>query len=238
MRHVLLLDNKITQKEFLAWKKEDVAFWKKYTNITPTYEVIRQDYSDYPTYVDSDNDIRPTEAYLQSLTDQVVSKYGDYGTDFILVAIHETNWKSDTDFTKGIWGTNYSYLFGKQCLDYCRWDKDNSANTFGTMYHERHHSFDAIIKQETGVRIEPILDVENYDREITHGKGEGWSYIRHKENTDSLVTIAPHLRSAFAIRLKRHEDFINEKRSTILKLATEAVYLLKMLLNKKNGVPR
>ena len=238
MRHVILLDTKINDIQYNAWLKEDKAFWAKHLGITPEYWVIKQDYSDYPTYIDSDGDIRPTDKYLQSLNDKVTKDYRDFGTDFVMVMIHEDNWKSDTDFTKGIWGTNYSYVFGKQCLDYCRWDKDNGANTFGTAYHERHHSFDAIIKQETGVKIEPILGVTRYDSEITHGGGEKWEYIRYQENIESLTIMKPYLLSAFAIRKARHDKELEELRNTIITLATKAIYLLKMLLNRKNGVPR
>jgi len=238
MRHVILLDNKITDKKYRKWEQEDRDFWLEHLGITPEYEVLREDYTTYPTYIDSDKDIRPTDKYLQSLNDKVTKKFGEFGTDFVMVMIHEDNWKSDTDFTKGIWGTNYSYIFGKQCLDYCRWDKDNSANTFGTAYHERHHSFDAIIKQETGIDIRKALGVSRYDAEITHGGSEPWEYIRHKENVDSLKTMKPHLLSSFLVRKARHDKELNALRSTVVDLAKQAVYLLKILLNKKNGVPR
>jgi hypothetical protein len=238
MRHFILLDNKITDKQYKRWEQEDRDFWFEHLGITPEYEVLKENYTDYPTYIDSDGDIRPTDKYLQSLNDKAVKKLGEFGTDFVMVMIHEDNWKSDTDFIKGIWGTNYSYIFGKQCLDYCRWDRDNTANTFGTAYHERHHSFDAIIKQETGIDIRKALGVSRYDAEITHGGSRPWKYIRHKENLDSLRVMKPHLLSAFLMRKTQHEKTINAMRSTVLELATQAVYLLRMLLNKKNGVPR
>ena len=108
MRHIILLDNKISENEYKKWVVEDTEFWKKHLDITTIYEVIRTDYSDYPTYIDADKDIRPTHAYLQELNDMVVKKYGEFGFDFVMVMVHEDNWMSDTDFTKGIWGTNYS----------------------------------------------------------------------------------------------------------------------------------
>lgn len=157
MRHVILKDKKITNSALKKWQEEDVAFWEKHIGVTPTYEVIETDYTTYPTYVDEDGDIRPTNVYLQSLNNVATKKVGDYGCDFILMLVHEDNWKSDTDTTKGIWGTNFSYIYGKQCLDYCRWDKDNPANTFGTAYHERMHSFDAIIKVELGIDINNLF---------------------------------------------------------------------------------
>ncbi len=238
MRHIILKDKKITQLAFQKWKLEDIAFWEKYLGITPTYEVVTTDYSDYPTYIDSDGDIRPTNAYLQKLNDLAIKRDGDFGTDFVMVMIHEDNWRSDTDTTKGIWGTNYSYVFGKQCLEYCRWDRDNEANTFGTAYHERHHSFDAIIKVETGVDIQPLLEVKKYDHEITHGNNPRWKYIRYKENLDSLKIMKPYLQTAFQTRKNKHEEVAKGLMQTIIKLATQVIYLLKMKQNMKNGVPK
>ena len=236
MRHVILKDIKITTEALEAWKVEDIAFWKKYIGVTPTYEVIDTDYTTYPTYIDEDGDIRPTYEYLQKKTNEVVKKFGEFGTDFIMVMVHEDNWKSDTDFTKGIWGTNYSYIFGKQCLEYCRWDKDNTANTFGTAYHERHHSFDALISVETGVNIEPILNVKGYDKSITHGGALPWKYIRHKENLDSLKTMKPHLQEVFRIRKEKHDKVITGLMETIVSLATQLLYILRKQYYQKDGV--
>lgn len=238
MRHIILKDKKILRRDYDAWEKEDVFFWEKHLETTPIYEIIEMDYSNYPTYIDSDGDIRPTQAYLQDLTSPIIKKHGDFAFDFIMVMIHEDNWKSDTDQIKGIWGTNYSYIFGKQCLEYCRWDKDNSANTFGTAYHERHHSFDAIIKVETGLDIQPLLEVKKYDYEITHGNNPRWKYIRHKENLDSLKIMKPHLQKAFQVRKNKHEEVVKGLMGTIIKLATQVFYLLRMKQNMKNGVSR
>ena len=239
MRHTILKDKKITQLAFQKWKLEDVAFWEKHLGITPTYEVIDTDFSDYPTFIDTEGDIRPTNAYLQSLATPLIKKYGEFGFDFIMVMVHEDNWKSDTTphiKGDGIWGTNYSYIFGKHCLEYCRWDKDSSSNTFGTAYHERHHSFDAIVKVETGVDVNPLLNVSRYDAEITHGGTKPWRYIRHKENLESLAIMKPHLVKAFAERKRKHEEVQKGMMETIIKLATQVLYLLRMQQNKKNGV--
>jgi len=240
MRHAILLDTKISNNSYEEWVGDDTAFWKKYIGITPEYTLIRQDYSTYPIFVDGAGNIRPTDAYLKSLNDQVVAKYGEFAFDFVMVMVHEDNWLSDPlgDKGKGIWGTNYSYIFGKQCLDYCRWDRDNSANTFGTAYHERHHSFDAMIKQETGIVIEPSLSVGigKYDNCITHGNCDPWKYIRFQENTKSLEIMAPHLRKAFSLREQKHRD--NDKRKELIGVLQDLVYLLRMQLNSKYGVTK
>ncbi len=249
MRHILLKDKKITATALKKWQEEDVAFWEKHIGVTPTYEVIDTDYTTYPTYVDEDGDIRPTAVYLQSLNNVATKKVGDYGCDFIIVLIHEDNWRShgvlweelkkkfNITKEKGIWGTNFSYIYGKQCLDYCRWDKDNPANSFGTIYHERHHSLDAIIKVELNVDVNPLLGTTKYDAEITHGGKFPWRYIRHKENLDSLKVMAPYLRDAFQKRRDMNDGTIN-KMQTIITLATKVLYLLRMKANRKDGVPR
>lgn len=237
MRHVCLVDEKISDQQFLDWKREDITFWTKYIGMTPKYRLIRVNYDDYPTYVDSDGDIRPTRKYLKELNKLATKQDGEFGCDFVMVMIHEDNWKSDTDTTKGIWGTNYSYIFGKQCLDYCRWDRNNPANTFGTAYHERFHSFDSIIAVETGVKIEPILKVNSLDREIVHGKGDDWDYIRHKENTRALKLLAPYLRKALSLREIKHNTIISAYEQ-IITLASQVLYLLRMKKYGKNGIPR
>lgn len=237
MRNVILLDNKIADSELKKWQEEDVAFWNKYVGITPSYVVIRHDYTEYPTFIDSDGDIRPTNAYLQSLNDFVTSMTGEFGVDFILVVVHKDNWRSDPPGPgNGIWGTNYSYHFGKQTLQYCRWDSDKPLNSFGTLYHERHHSLDAIIKQELGVVVEPILGVPvgKYDAGITHGKCEPWKYIRVKENTDSLVKMKPLLQKAFAKRRQRLES----EQNVVARVINYLAYVYRMKLNEKVGVKK
>jgi len=242
MQHVILLDRKITLKEFENWKREDAAFWKDNTGITPSYAMLRYDYTDYPTEIDSDGDIRAHSKWLQSLTDGVVSIYGDFGVDFIMVVIHEDNWKSDPPGPgNGIWGTNYSYRFGKQHLQYCRWDRDNPANSFGTLYHERHHALDALVRQEVGLNVEPLLSVPvgKYDRCVTHAKcGGEWKYIRYQQNARSLFLMRHLLRKAFEKRRLRHKELDGNEASVIRRALNLLYYIIKMQFNKKDGVKK
>ena len=107
MRHIIILDNKITDQEYRAWMKEDKAFWKRWFNVDAKYWVVREDFSTYPTYIGSDGDTRPTYSYLKSLAKRVTKGYDRYGADFIVMCVHETNWKSaDPRPGIGIWGTN------------------------------------------------------------------------------------------------------------------------------------
>jgi hypothetical protein len=238
MRNFLILDNKITPTAFEAWKKDDIAFWEKYLGITPSYAFMRYDFSTYPTFVDSDGDLRPTNEYLQKLNDLVTNIKGEFGVDFILVAIHQDNWLSAPG-GKGIWGTNYSYVFGKQTLQYCRW-ATKAVNTFGTLYHERHHSFDALVHQELGVRVEPLLGVEvgKYDAGVTHGKIEPWKYIRSKENTDSLVKMKPLLLKMFEERKRKFQALELGEENVISRFVHLLEYILRMQFNKKEGIKK
>lgn len=237
MRHVIILDEKISNSEFGSWRSEDRQFFNTHLGVGPTYEAMRFDYTNYPTYIDAESDTRPTEKFLQSLANMVTSKYGESGFafDFIKVMIHEDNWpkRKNPKTGKSIWGTNYSYTFGNFCLEYVRWDKDNPANTFGVAYHERHHSFDAIIKIETGIDIRPYLGVSNYDHEITHGNSPDWSYIRHKENVESLKIMAPFLQKAFLVRQQKHRAVLDNQTMTLIRLAEQARFLLRKSMNKK-----
>lgn len=248
MRHVIYLDNKITDKQFEQWKTEDIWFWETFADITPLYWVIRQDFSDYPVEPDFDGDARPTRAFMKSLTDNVYTRYSKDGTDFILLLVHDSNWQSAGELfevfkkkhnitkPKGIWGTNMSNVYHNYHVQYCRWDSKNMANTFGTLYHERHHALDALIATETGVNVNPILKVKAWDSGCTHGGEKPWQYIRHKENTDSIETITPHLKEALAKRQARHDAYIRGSKLTIIKLLENLVYLYRQRLNKKDGV--
>lgn len=250
MRHVLYVDKKITDTEFEAWKKEDIAFWKQYCDISPFYWVIKTDFTDYPVEPDFDGDARVSKAYMKSLTDSVYTKYGKDGTDFIMLLIHEDNWQSSGRLfevfkarnnitkAKGIWGYNLSNIYYNYHVQVCGWNmgKNDAINTFATLYHERHHALDALIATELGVDVRPLIKVKAWDAGCTHGNEAPWKYIRERENTDSLVAIAPLLRQALTKRQARHDEYIKGTKLTAIKLMEQLVYIYRQMLNKKNGV--
>lgn len=233
MRHVLIKDKKIPQAEVEAWKITDTDFWHKYAGITPTYWQIEHDFTDYPTEIDSDGDVRPKNSFVRELTDEVHKSYGNDGTDFVMLLIHQDNWKSGR-----IWGTAWSNKYKNYHVQYCRWDKRNPANTFGTLYHERHHALDALIATEIGINVNSLFEIDSWDKSITHGQGAEWDYIRYKENTKSIELIAPYLRQALAVRQKRHDEWLNGKRLTVIGLLQKLVYLYRQQLYKKDGVKK
>lgn len=234
MRTIVYKDKDIPQDEYNQLLNEYSIFIKKHTGIVCTFWTKEYDYSDYPTVLDTDGDDVMRPAFIEDFVKETTKSYSDYGADHIVTLIHEKNWKSGRTATrKGIWGTNYSYRYGNYQLHYCRWDKRNLANSFGTLYHEMFHSFDALIKVEAGIDIEPILAVSSFDAEIVHGGDSKYDYIRYQENTDVLKAIVPYLASAYRVRLEKHTKHMNGLKITVIGLLERLVDLYRQRLYQK-----
>lgn len=239
MRTVLYKDKEIPQDEYEKLISDYSRFIKTNTGITPTFWTVDYDFSDYPTILDTDGDDVMRPNFLQKIADEVKTKYSDYGTDHIITLIHEDNWKSGrTPSRKGIWGTNYSYKYNNFHVQYCRWDKNNLANTFGTINHEQDHTYDALIKVEVGIDINPILGVSKYDAEVTHGGNPNYTYIRYQENAAKLKVIAPYLIAAYAKREEKHREYTKGLQNTVISLLERLVAYYRAKLNQKNGVKK
>ena len=214
MRSIVLKDHAIDKDEALALLDEYAEFLEKHTGIECDWYVEGYDFSRVPTEPDSDGDLKPTRDYLYDLEAEVHDRYGDYGVDNIIMWVHEKH------FTfKGIWGSNFSYYFHKYSTQLCRWDKDNTYNTFGTLNHELAHSFDRVIKEETGVDVNDEFGFD-WDAIAVHGKGQ-WEYIGRKngkENTESLELIAPYLKDAYQKRKEKHFAPVRVLQLSIIKL--------------------
>ena len=233
MRTLIQLDLKIDKDECLALLDDYADFIKEHTGIECEFYVERKDFSQVPTHVESDGDIKPTPTFRTALMKDVHNRYRDYGTDNVVMWVYEDNF-----LYKGIWGQNWSYLYHKYSLQLCRWDKDNPANTFGTLNHEIMHSFDAVVLKETGVDLNKILGLD-YDKFIVHGgrpdkeKTTEWKYVRYQENTKALKIIAPYLRQAYAVRKEKHDKDIGLMKQLVF-LLTKLVGLLQLAVDKKN----
>lgn len=237
MRICLKQDFKITDEESNELQRQFTDLYYENAGITPVFYVEKTDYTSYPTYIDSDNDIRPSSKYLAEITKEVYSRYGEFGTDHIVVLIHEDNWLSDTDTTKGIWGTSYSNLWGHSYhLQYVRFDRDNVANQLGTLYHEIMHSHDNLIKVTLGADVHQLMGLD-WDEKIVHGKGVNYKYIRYKENLDALQYIAPLLKRAYAKRKDLHMKD-NKILYAIIDLIQKFLIKYRAVYNKQDGVPR
>jgi hypothetical protein len=237
MKNLIYKDLLISRNEMDMLLAEYSSFIKTNTGIVPQFTIIDYDFSDYPTVLDTDGDDVMRPNFLQSIADTTKKKYGGYGMDNIVTFIHNKNWKSGKTATrKGIWGTNYSYKYGSFHIQYCRWDSKNIANSFGTLNHEQDHTYDALIKVEIGIDVNPILGVTAYDRDTTHGGKPPHKYIRHKENADKLKTLAPYLKRAYEKRREREKAELEGLRNTAISLIEKMLYILRSKLNSKNGV--
>jgi hypothetical protein len=245
MRNICFKDIKIPQVDYDQLLKDYSSFIKKHTGITPTFYTHDYDYTDYPTDVDIDGDDVPRPTMLQDIADDVDEKYGAWGADHIVTLIHEDNWKSGaTTKRKGVSGTNYSYRFNNYHIQYVRWwkrkgksVKQELINTFGTLNHEQFHAVDALIKQEIGIEIDPILGVGDFDQDVVHGKHPNYDYVNYNNNADTLKVLAPYLIAAYKKRLDRHTEAMKGMQLTIIGLLQKVVYLLTKQRNQKNGNP-
>lgn len=251
MKLYFYADEKITDKELHQLHKDYSAFIKEHTGISPVITTTSTNFTDYPVYPDNDGDARPEHGYVKRLVEDVEGVKGKFGVDHIFLLIHEDNWKSSGPKADAlakewgtkpgnIWGVNFSYVHGPYHVHYCRYDKDNLANAFGTVYHETHHSFDALCKVETREDITPLLKVDNYDRDCTHGNAAHWDYIRYKENAESLALIKDHLVAAYEARREKEQEEQRERiwglKKTLLGLLKRKLYQLRAHLNRKNGL--
>jgi hypothetical protein len=230
MRNVVLLDLKIDKDEALALLDDYGEFIKEHTGIDCTWYVERRDFSVVPTMADSDGDLKPTREYRKAVEADVFKRYNTYGADNIIMWVHEDNF-----LFKGVWGVNWSGNFHKYSFQLCRWDKDNSANTFGTLYHEQMHSFDWVIKDELGIDIDGKFQGD-WDSKVVHGRGN-WDYIRHKENTKALKQISGYLNRAYVSRKEKHDVYM-AKQMTIIKLLQSVVKLLGLWKTREDSIPK
>ena len=108
MRFLILKDTKITDAKLDELRKEFTDLVKGATGLSPVFFVDERDYTQVPTEMDGDGDLKPTKAYLTALTADVYKKYGTYGVDSVVMLVHQDNWVFD-----GIWGSNFSNIYFK-----------------------------------------------------------------------------------------------------------------------------
>ena len=230
MKILLLKDKRISDSELIELQAQ---FSEIYSELKPVFFVEDTDYSDYPTELDSDGDVRPSDKWTREVTEDIYKRYSGEGTDHVVFLVHEDNWKSDPDGpNNGIWGINYSNKYSGYQVHYCRFDRDNMANSIGTLYHEVMHSHDALIYKYTGVEIDNILKVDDWDLSVVHGQHKDRQYIRHTENQDDLAKITPYLKLAYAKRATLYEDKLT-KMATIISLAEKFLTLYRQFKYKK-----
>jgi len=152
--------------------------------------------------------------------------------DHFIFLVHEDNWgKWQKD--KRVWGENLSHYFYDYHVEVCRWDKDNEANSVGTIYHEITHSHDALIERELGVRLENVIGIGDWDKDFTHGGAKEWEYIRHKQNQRGIREVKHLLADAYEKRKVRYLKNYYNKLSTVVELMQKVIDLKRRLQSKK-----
>lgn len=234
MRFVIIKDKLITQEKCDALTAEFADFIQKNTGRKPKFYIEEHDFTTVPTEADADGDLKPTKAYTTALMDRVHAKYGTYGTDSVVMLVHNKNW-----IYTGIWGSNWSNVWYTYHVHLVRFDSRNSANSLGTLYHEWMHSVDALIKTHTGFDVNTLFkDVtcyKNWDTSYVHGNrntdclNPELKYIRWKDNVTALKAIAPYLRQAYDVRKAMYYQ-------PLTTVQLQVISWLRGLLNKKNGV--
>lgn len=254
MRILAKIDNLIDKDEALAMLDDFSDFIEEETGMKVTYWVERADFTNVPTAPDEDGDLKPTYAYMQNLADEVHSRYGDYGVDDIIMWVHEDNF-----LFKGIWGTALAYRHRLYNILLCRWDKDNSVNTFNTLFHEWTHPANTMLMKETNVDINKLVrdwilagnttqeDIAyiqangfDWDRDYTHGGLPSTTYIGrrgYEKNTANLRIlrfVAPELQKAYQKRLERHTASLRGTQLQLIAVLEKLVYAYRQLINKKS----
>ena len=231
MRAVIKLDTKIDKDEALALLDRYADFIDKHTGIKCQFYVERHDYSYVPTTPDDKGDLKPTFAYRQAMAKEVHDRYGDYGTDHIVMWVHDDNF-----LFRGVWGTAWASSHFKYMFELARWDKRNDTNTFNTLFHENGgHPLDTLIKTELGIEIDELIEnhfgLENfdYDRDYVHGGSDEFQYIGragYKLDGRMLEFLAPYLRAAYASRKAKHEEYTKSLMKQVISLLRKKITLL------------
>ena len=228
MRITILKDKKISKTHVQETQRQFEDFL---SDFDIQWFVHDRDYVFYPTFTDKDGDKRPTNKFLKDESDFVFKKYGRWGTDHVVILIDKDHWQSPT-----IWGTNYSNIFHGYQVHYCRKDT-RVVNTVGTVYHEIMHSFDALVKTETGIDVAKYANVENWDKDVVHGRGRYYDYIQYNENLEAVDYIASWLKKSYANRQARFDKEYGLLKNVVSLLQT-LVVLLRQQTNRKNGVKK
>jgi hypothetical protein len=225
---LLLVDNKIRQDQLDQTKKEVGAIYKNNTGVTVKWHEERRDFTSYPKEVYWGGYEGLQTSYISQVTKEINSRWHEE-IDCVVFFIHRDHWNLN-----GVWGWNHSATFSGYGVQQCRFDSRNVANSIGTLWHEMHHDLDTFCFTYTGQRVETFVDVPNWDNSITHGEHPAWSYIRHKENQDSLKRIAP----LFVAALEKRRALFTKRiglMQEIIRLAEQVIVLQRALIAKQRG---
>jgi hypothetical protein len=208
------------------WRElaEVASLYKDYASLDIKWTIEDFDYTNAEASTTNDHFDSYSQRWLREECKKVYKKYAE-DIDHVIFLVHEDKFEFKLPDGRNLWGENFSNIFSGYQVQICRYDKNNQANTVGTIYHEMHHSHEAFTYKYTGKDVEKMLGYD-WDR-ITHGTIHDWKYIRYKENARSLTYIGPLMHEAVAARRK----LWNQKKlgylTQILALSQQLITLLR-----------
>lgn len=225
---LLLCDNKIREDQLAQVKKEVGAIYKNNTGLSVKWHEEWRDFSNYPkeNYYGGYEGLE--RGYINQVTKEINSRWHEE-IDCVVFFIHRDHWNLN-----GVWGWNMSATSSGYGVQQCRFDNRNVANSIGTLWHEMHHDLDTFCFTYTGKRVETLVDVPSWDSAVTHGEHPDWSYIRHKENQESLKAIAP----LFIASLEKRRALFTKRvglMQEIIRLAEQVIVLQRALIARQRG---
>lgn len=231
MNILLLVDKKIRQSQLDKMKSEVASLYKTNCNITLKWFEESRDFTTIPTEWYRPEDMGIKKTHIKKVAAEIYDRYAEE-IDEVVFLIHKDNWTLE-----GVWGWNMSNVYNGYGIQQCRFDSRNVSNSIGTLYHELHHDHDTFIYTYTGIKIERVVGVVDWDDDITHGgrysgRDYGWDYIRYKENQDSLVQIKPFLQKA----IKERRSIFTTKVGLMEKIIQLQKQLIVLLRQKQAGL--
>ena len=222
MNILVIHDRKIAVKDLQGVCLSVSSIFEENTSTSPTFHFEVMDFShlEFEPYRPQSLGIK--KAWLKKVSEDVRRRWSEE-IDLVIFEVHEDHWRMESK----VWGWNISEVFGGYEIQQCRWDKKNYANSVGTMYHEIMHAMDSFIYRYTGIMIEKLVDVRDWDRAVVHGKEPGWDYIRYKHNSRALRSISPALEQAVAARRSVFNRRMRTQMWTIISLLTQLRELLR-----------
>jgi hypothetical protein len=235
MHILLLVDNTINRTHLGQVQLKMEGLYKRNAGIDIKWFIEYRDFSSIP----KENYWGGYEGFqhiwLRNQCAEVYKRYAEE-VDQVVFMQDSNHWNLN-----GVWGWNMSTVFSGYGVQQVRFaqnknhsDERNINNTFGTAYHEMHHDHDGFVFIYLDRLIEPLVNVNNWDNDVTHGGADHWDYIRYNENQESIKRIAPLLRQAIAKRRALFEKRVGLM-NTVIQLLQQKVVLLRQLIAQQRG---
>ena len=235
MQILLLVDNTINRTHLGQVQLKAENLYKTNADIDIKWFIEYRDFSNVPKEEYWGGYEGFATSFLRTTCAEIYKRYAEE-VDQVVFMQDSRHWNLN-----GVWGWNVSTLYSGYGVQQVRFaqnpnhtDERNINNTFGVLYHELHHDHDGFIFVYKDRVIEPLVRVNDWDNDVTHGGADHWEYIRYNENQDSIKAIAFMLRQAIAKRRALYEEKIGLM-ARVVQLLEQKVVLLRQLIAQQRG---